>query len=226
MLPAWKVQRSSNVTSHSCSYSTGLADCCEKLKLYASRLVSTPSVVLIDDTLVVWRGVTGEPSQPPTVQRGSDTSEKCIVSTRTRSEATGRSTNTPESPGSFGRYSTTSWVAHAPGAAQLHRFSRPTLSWRPLLHGGPWVHEVPPPVWLPQGSVLVPLLYIIYTADLGSLLAAAAVLGQSYADDLQAYIHSMETLQSWMSSNRLRLNPTKTQLIWLCTPQQLSKIDL
>ena len=95
-----------------------------------------------------------------------------------------------------------------------------------VAHGSTRSLWVPAPVGLPQGSVLGPLLYIIYTADLGSLLAAAAVLGQSYADDLQAYIHSMETLQSWMSSNRLRLNPTKTQLIWLCTPQQLSKIDL
>ena len=30
----------------------------------------------------------------------------------------------------------------------------------------------------------------------------------------------------WMLSNLLRLNPAKTQLIWLSTPQQLSKIDL
>ena len=29
-----------------------------------------------------------------------------------------------------------------------------------------------------------------------------------------------------MSSNRLRLNPTKTQFIWFGTRQQLAKIDL
>src|SRR6218665_493900 len=66
--------------------------------------------------------------------------------------------------------------------------------------------------------MLGPLLYIICNADLGSLLAAGAVLSPSYADDLQAYVHCsadraisavemisqpIETLQAWMSSNRL-----------------------
>lgn len=64
---------------------------------------------------------------------------------------------------------------------------------------------------------------------------------QSYADDLQDYIHCMAAqddsavgsmsrtlaaLQIWMSANCLRLNPAKTQLIWFGTPQQPSKIDL
>jgi len=89
--------------------------------------------------------------------------------------------------------------------------------------------------------VLGPILYIIFAADLGPLLAAGAVLSQSYADDLQAYVHcpagqaisavetisqTIETLQAWMSSNRLRLYPTKMQFIWFGTHQQLAKIDL
>src|SRR5688572_11096196 len=35
-----------------------------------------------------------------------------------------------------------------------------------------------------------------------------------------------DCLSAWMSSNRLRLNPSKTQYIWLGTRQQLDKLDL
>ena len=35
-----------------------------------------------------------------------------------------------------------------------------------------------------------------------------------------------DTLSAWLSFNRLRLNPLKTQFIWLGTRQQLAKLDL
>src|SRR6218665_3254252 len=34
------------------------------------------------------------------------------------------------------------------------------------------------------------------------------------------------SMNGWMSSNRLHLNPLKTQCIWLGTRQQLAKLDL
>ena len=48
---------------------------------------------------------------------------------------------------------------------------------------------VPAPYGLPQGSVLGPLLYIIYTSGLSTLLAESRAQGQLYADDIQSYIH-------------------------------------
>src|SRR6218665_1697483 len=104
-----------------------------------------------------------------------------------------------------------------------------------VVHGLSRSSWVPPTYGLPQGSVLAPLLYIIYTSDIASLLASQAMLGQLYADDVQAsdalvtvsaMSRTMEALGSWMSSNRLRLNPHKTQFIWLGTRQQLAKLDL
>src|SRR6218665_3769127 len=100
---------------------------------------------------------------------------------------------------------------------------------------------VPAPYGLPQGSVLGPLLYIIYTSEIGPLLSATSVLGHLYADDIQAYLHcpasnatsavlaiskTLDVLETWMSTNRLRLNPSKTQFIWFGTRQQLAKLDL
>ena len=110
-----------------------------------------------------------------------------------------------------------------------------------VVHGSTRSLWVPAPFGLPQGSVLGPLLYIIYTSQLANLLASHAVLAQMYADDVQAYQHcpptdavataqamslAMGALEGWMSSNRLRLNPLKTQFIWLGTRQQLAKLDM
>ena len=100
---------------------------------------------------------------------------------------------------------------------------------------------VPAPFGVPQGSVLGPLLYILYTAGISSLLSTCGLLHQLYADDVQAYVHclaadvmssvslmshAIDALSSWMASNRLLLNPSKTQFIWLGTRRQLASIDL
>src|SRR6218665_3921020 len=97
------------------------------------------------------------------------------------------------------------------------------------------------PFGLPQGSVLAPLLYLLYTSDIGTLLSSYRVLSQLYADDTQAYFHcpstsamgaartmhqAMGALADWMSSNRLRLNAQKTKFIWLGNRQQLAKLNL
>src|SRR6218665_1067304 len=43
---------------------------------------------------------------------------------------------------------------------------------------------------------------------------------------LQRAKHDMGVLETWMTTNYLRLNPSKTQFIWLGTLQQLAKLDL
>lgn len=82
-------------------------------------------------------------------------------------------------------------------------------------------------VWrgLPQGSVLSPLLYNIYTHDLESALSSAVEILQ-YADDLLIYTmgHSIESmsssltsslsmLQQWLFSNGLDLSVNKSAVV-------------
>ena len=82
-------------------------------------------------------------------------------------------------------------------------------------------------------------------ADPFYLLVVAIVQHQgfkvhAFADDLQIYGSTaqngavdlmarmslcIECVASWMSSNRLRLNPSKTELIWLGTSRRLQHVD-
>jgi len=89
--------------------------------------------------------------------------------------------------------------------------------------------------------VLGPLLYVLYTAELFHVVARHGLHLHMYADDCQVYLSSPASdaatavyrlsacdadVNDWMTASRLRLNPSKTQVMWLGSSQQLDKINI
>ena len=92
---------------------------------------------------------------------------------------------------------------------------------------------------LERVTVLGPILFLLYVAHLLKLIKRHQLVPHAYADDIQIYgfyrpssVNCLadrvsacnEEVSSWMRSNRLQVNPLKTEVLWCSSSRRHHQI--